>query len=70
MTSTTSPNRAGQSSESRTNGPAVQSACETPIRVLSDLQCYARDYVQLQPEKAALICIGIGFVLGWKLKPW
>jgi len=23
-----------------------------------------------KPEAAALWCLGIGFVLGWKLKPW
>jgi hypothetical protein len=47
-----------------------QPGCETDRSVLCDLQCYTRDYVQQEPEKAALICIGIGFILGWKLKPW
>jgi hypothetical protein len=23
-----------------------------------------------KPEVAALWCFGIGFILGWKLKPW
>ncbi len=27
-------------------------------------------YAKRRPEMAALVCIGIGFVLGWKLKPW
>jgi hypothetical protein len=27
---------------------------------------YGRD----KPGSAALICLGVGFVLGWKLKPW
>jgi hypothetical protein len=31
---------------------------------------YVRDYVRAKPENAALWCLGIGFVLGWKLKPW
>ncbi len=31
---------------------------------------YVRDYVRTNPETAALWCLGIGFVLGWKLKPW
>lgn len=35
-----------------------------------DLVNYARDYAREQPEMAALWCLGIGFVLGWKLKPW
>jgi len=29
-----------------------------------------RDYAKSQPETVALWCLGIGFVLGWKLKPW
>jgi len=31
---------------------------------------YARTCVRANPEAAALWCFGIGFVLGWKLKPW
>ena len=31
---------------------------------------YTRDYIRENPETAALWCLGIGFVLGWKLKPW
>ncbi len=27
-------------------------------------------YAKRRPEMAALVCVGIGFVLGWKLKPW
>lgn len=30
----------------------------------------ARSYARKNPEAAALWCFGIGFVLGWKLKPW
>ncbi len=70
MASTTSPNRVCQNSESQTIGSAGQPECEMERSVLCDLQCYAREYVQQQPEKAALICIGVGFILGWKLKPW
>lgn len=29
-----------------------------------------RDYSRERPEVVALWCFGIGFVLGWKLKPW
>ena len=35
-----------------------------------DLISYLRDYARENPEAAALWCLGIGFVLGWKLKPW
>jgi len=39
-------------------------------RPLDDALCYLRDYARENPEIAALWCFGIGFVLGWKLKPW
>jgi hypothetical protein len=31
---------------------------------------YLRDYARENPEMAAVWCFGIGFVLGWRLKPW
>ena len=31
---------------------------------------FIRRTVRRHPEAAALWCLGIGFVLGWKLKPW
>lgn len=33
------------------------------------IACF-RDYSRENPESVALWCLGIGFVLGWKLKPW
>jgi len=36
----------------------------------SDLVEYLRLYARERPEVVALCCFGIGFVLGWKLKPW
>lgn len=37
---------------------------------LRDLVDYFRDYAREKPGTMALWCLGIGFVLGWKLKPW
>jgi hypothetical protein len=34
------------------------------------LMDHGRDFVQEKPEQALLWALGIGFVLGWKLKPW
>ncbi len=31
---------------------------------------YVTTYARQNPDVAALWCFGIGFVLGWKLKPW
>jgi len=40
------------------------------LRLSSDLVEYARQYAREKPEVVALWCFGVGFVLGWKLKPW
>ena len=37
---------------------------------VDDLVDYVVGYAREKPEVAALWCLGIGFVLGWKLKPW
>lgn len=31
---------------------------------------HLKEYVRENPGTAALWCFGIGFVLGWRLKPW
>jgi len=31
---------------------------------------WVRQYGRENPESLALWCLGVGFVLGWKLKPW
>jgi hypothetical protein len=40
------------------------------LRPFEDLVSYVREYTRERPEVVALTCFGIGFVLGWKLKPW
>jgi hypothetical protein len=35
-----------------------------------DLLEYMRTYARERPETFALACLGVGFVLGWRLKPW
>ena len=39
-------------------------------QVAESALCSFRDYARSNPETVALWCVGIGFVLGWKLKPW
>lgn len=41
-----------------------------PKQIRKDVLAYLRDYARENPEITALWCLGIGFVLGWKLKPW
>ena len=39
-------------------------------QVSHDFVEYLTDYARDNPGTAALWCLGVGFVLGWKLKPW
>jgi ElaB/YqjD/DUF883 family membrane-anchored ribosome-binding protein len=43
---------------------------ESPKEITHDIVECATEYVRHNPGYAALCCIGVGFVLGWKLKPW
>jgi hypothetical protein len=45
----------------------LQNAADSPRR---DLLTHLKMYASENPAEAALWCFGIGFVLGWKLKPW
>lgn len=35
-----------------------------------EFTAYLKEYARERPEVVALWCFGIGFILGWKLKPW
>ena len=50
------------------NGPQVRtgSPAQTPMSAFEHFQEYGRE----RPEVVALWCLGLGFILGWKLKPW
>ncbi|MDZ4780299.1 MAG: hypothetical protein SGJ19_08610 [Planctomycetia bacterium] len=47
------------------NAPRVQA-----VDVKEDLVEYMSCYAKQNPAHAALVCLGVGFILGWKLKPW
>ena len=51
------------------NAPGIQQPGDS-LRPSSDLVQYVRQYTRERPEVVALWCLGIGFVLGWKLKMW
>jgi hypothetical protein len=40
------------------------------MKIVDDLVAYFREYSRERPQTVALVCFGIGFILGWKLKPW
>ena len=51
------------------NAQEMHRPAET-LRPSHDITEYVREYAREKPEVVALWCLGIGFVLGWKLKPW
>jgi hypothetical protein len=51
--------------ENELENPAVKAR-----NIVDDSVAYLREYAREKPETTALWCLGIGFVLGWKLKPW
>ncbi|HUG89711.1 MAG TPA: hypothetical protein VML55_02685 [Planctomycetaceae bacterium] len=54
----------------KTRSSSTNEADRQVRRPAQDLITYVKDYARQKPEVAALWCFGIGFVLGWKLKPW
>jgi hypothetical protein len=43
---------------------------ESEAEIARDVVEYLKDYAREKPEVAAMWCLGIGFIIGWKLKPW
>ena len=58
---------AAKMSNSRQQAPTRRS---DEFEIGRDLVDYLKEYAREKPEVAALWCFGIGFILGWKLKPW
>ncbi len=40
------------------------------LNLVDDMMDYMRRYAREKPETLAYFCFGLGFILGWKLKPW
>jgi ElaB/YqjD/DUF883 family membrane-anchored ribosome-binding protein len=49
---------------------SVQDVATDAKQMTNDFVDYLTDYARENPGTAALWCLGVGFVLGWKLKPW
>jgi hypothetical protein len=45
-------------------------ANDSELRPVEDIIAYLREYTRERPEVVALTCFAVGFILGWKLKPW
>lgn len=50
--------------------PSALRPSDDRLRPASDLVAYFFKYSRQRPEVVALWCLGVGFALGWKLKPW
>ena len=50
--------------------PVAQQSAPGQLNPGDDIVTYLRTYARERPDVAAMWCFGIGFVLGWKLKPW
>jgi ElaB/YqjD/DUF883 family membrane-anchored ribosome-binding protein len=40
------------------------------MQPIDDLIQYVREYTRERPETVAIACFAVGFILGWRLKPW
>ncbi|MEX2113411.1 MAG: hypothetical protein WD845_09510 [Pirellulales bacterium] len=58
------------SSNATMRGEEATQEVESPREITQDIVNYLTEYARANPGYAALACLGIGFVLGWKLKPW
>jgi hypothetical protein len=54
-----------RSQETSTNALTAQK-----LRPISDFAEYVRRYAHERPVVLGVCCFGLGFVLGWKLRPW
>ena len=58
-------------SETRTSPPSPTNGQGSgELQPSQDFLEYLKAYAREKPDVAALWCFGIGFVIGWKLKPW
>lgn len=53
----------------RGTAPRAPATC-SEVQPLVDLKDYLLAYTRERPDVAVLTCLGVGFILGWKLKPW
>jgi hypothetical protein len=62
--------RMQERSQQRTGSGQMSRQNRSQMQPFDDLLQYARTYARERPETFALACFGVGFILGWRLKPW
>jgi hypothetical protein len=43
---------------------------QSELNLIEDLSAYLKQYARERPETVACVCFALGFLLGWRLKPW
>jgi hypothetical protein len=59
-----------QRSQQTTREEAMATRTQTDMRPVEDLVQYVRAYTRQRPDTVAIACFAVGFILGWRLKPW
>jgi len=54
----------------RASEKAAQVNGNKPLEDSANVMCYLKRYCQDHPAEAAMWCFGVGFLMGWKLRPW
>jgi len=57
-------------SKTATNRKTQAKPLSDEMEIAHDVVDYLKEYAREKPHVAALWCLGIGFILGWKIKPW
>ena len=57
-------------SQSQTEWSSQGVSSSQQFQPVDDVIEYVTSYARQNPGTAALWCFGIGFILGWRLKPW
>ena len=45
-------------------------ATQQELQPIDDIVNYVQVYARENPKVVAITCFAVGFVIGWKLKPW
>lgn len=71
MKSTTRSQNTSRATEgSSAHNANMQAEDSGQLQPADDLVDYVTAYARQNPGTAALGCFGVGFIVGWKLKPW
>ncbi len=62
--------KVSQTNERTDDRTSAQIAGDERLSASEAALAYFKQYAKERPEVVALWAFGIGFVLGWKLKPW